>query len=188
MDGLLPALLATGLAELGDKTQILAVLLAMRFRATATVLAAIACAAAINSLAGAAGGVLIHDLVSFRATTLMLALALLFAGVGALMPQRAPDVSTYGPIGIFLTCFLGFLILEFGDKSQFITMTLAARTDSFWMTAIGATFGIMLANAPAILLAGDWPKVMPLRALRIAVGCIFLLFAALAALHALRLV
>lgn len=188
MDALLPAFLAAALAEIGDKTQILAMLLAIRFRSDGTVIAAVALAALVNSLVGAFGGLLVHDMINFRAITLMLALALLFAGIGALLPQKAPEVARYGKAGPFLTCFLGFLILEFGDKTQFLTMTLAARADSLWLTALGATAGIVLANAPAVALADAFPRTVPVRIIRIGVGAVFLLLAAIAALNALRLV
>jgi len=188
MESLLPAFLAACLAEIGDKTQILALLLAVRFRAPGTVFAGVALAALANSLIGAAGGVLVHALINFRAATLLMAIALVFAGIGALLRQRDPEVASYGRIGAFLTCFLGFLILEFGDKTQFLTMALAARSDSLWLTAAGATAGIAAANAPAIWIGRRWRTILPLRAVRIGVGVLLLFLGTIAALTALRLI
>ncbi len=188
MDALLPAFVATLLAEFGDKTQLLAMLLAIRFHRVAPVLAGIAVAAAANSLIAALGGAVVGELIPFRALTLLTALALIFAGIGALWRQKPPTLSGYGPIGIFATSALGVFILEFGDKTQFITFALAARADSAWLTAAGATAGIVVAAAPAVLLADRFEAIVPLRAVRAVAGMLMLLTGAIVAIYALRLV
>ncbi|MGE0776651.1 MAG: TMEM165/GDT1 family protein [Sphingomonadaceae bacterium] len=188
MDALLPPFVAAFLAEWGDRTQLLAVLLAARFGRAVPVLAAIAVAALLNSLLSAFAGHYLVGLINFRAITLMTALALLFAGVGALMPQRPPKLEGGGRGGAFLASLFAFAVLEFGDKTQFLTATLAARADSIWLPAIGATAGVILAATPAILLAERFRAAVPLRVIRFAVGLIFLLVGAIVALGALRLV
>ncbi|MET0271133.1 MAG: TMEM165/GDT1 family protein, partial [Sphingomonas sp.] len=90
--------------------------------------------------------------------------------------------------GAFGTSALGFLILEFGDKTQLLTLGIAARVDSVGLAGVGAAAGIVLANAPAVLLAEAWPRVAPLRAIRAGVGVLFLLAGAVMAVGALRLV
>ena len=152
------------------------------------VLAAIALAALLNSLLSAFAGHYLVVLINFRAITLMTALALLFAGVGALMPQKPPKLEGGGRGGAFLASLFAFAVLEFGDKTQFLTATLAARADSIWLPAIGAAAGIILAATPAVLLAEHLRAAVPLRAIRLMVGLIFLLVGAIVALGALRLV
>jgi putative Ca2+/H+ antiporter (TMEM165/GDT1 family) len=188
MDALLLPFLAALLAEIGDKTQLFAVLLAARYRAPGTVIAAIAAASCVTMLIGAAGGRMIHDLIPFRAIGLMVALALIFAGAGAFLPQKPHPFSSYGRIGTFGTCFVGFLILEFGDKTQFLAMTLAARADSLWIAGLAAAAGVTLANVPAVLFAAAWPKMVPLRGIRVAIGALLIVAGAIAALGALRLI
>lgn len=187
MDALLPAFVAAGLAEIGDRTQLLAILLAMHFRRPGAVLAGIGVAALANSLLAAFGGTMVHDMVNHRAIGLMLAVGLVLAGAGGFLRPRAPTLSRYGPIGAFGTSALGFLILEFGDKTQLLTLAIAARADSFLLAGLGAAAGILLANAPAVLLAEAWPRVVPLRAIRAGVGVLFLIAGAVMAVGALRL-
>lgn len=187
MDALLPAFIAAGLAEIGDRTQLLAILLATHFRRPLPVLAGIALAALANSLIAAFGGTMLHDLINHRAIALMLAVGLILAGAGGFWQPRPAPLSHYGRIGTFATVALGFFILEFGDKTQLLTMTIAARVDSFLLAGCGAAAGIVLANVPAVLLAGEWPRRAPLRAMRMAIGLIFLVVGAVAAIGALRL-
>ncbi len=187
MDALLPAFVAAGLAEIGDRTQLLAILLAAHFRRPGLVIAGIAVAALANGLLAAFGGTLIHDMINHRAIALMLAVGLVLAGAGAFWPPKPAALSTYGPIGAFATAALGFFILEFGDKTQLLTLAIAARTDSIVLAGIGAAAGVTLANVPAVLLAERWPRLVPLRGIRAGVGVVFLVIGAVVAVGALRI-
>jgi putative Ca2+/H+ antiporter (TMEM165/GDT1 family) len=187
MDALLPTFLAALLAEFGDKTQLLAALLAVRFRNKPAVLGGIAVAALANSLLAAAGGRLIADLVNFRAIALMVAVALLAAGAGGLLRQKPPALSSYGGPGAFATAALATFILEFGDKTQFLTFTLAARADSLGLAAAGAAAGILVAAAPAVMLGERLGKALPLRRIRFGASLLFLVLGIIVAAGALRL-
>lgn len=188
MDALLPPLVAAFLAEWGDKTQLLAVLLAIRFRRSNAVLIGIAAAALLNCLLAAFAGSLIAGLITFRAMTLMTALALIFAGAGALLPQKPPKYESRGTGGAALASFFAFAVLEFGDKTQFMTTTLAARADSIWLAGIGAAVGVTSASVPAVLIAERFSAVLPLRAIRSGAGLILLMAGLLTAVSALRLI
>jgi len=188
MDALLPPLVAAFLAEWGDRTQLLAMLLAVRFGRARPVLAGIAIGAFANNLLSAFAGRMLAEFINFRAITLLMALALLFAGMGALIPQKPPKLDGGGSGGAFLASLFAFAVLAFGDKTQFLTATLAARADSLWLPAIGATVGVLLATVPAVLLADRIASVLPLRTIRLVFGVIFLLLGAMAAISALHLV
>jgi putative Ca2+/H+ antiporter (TMEM165/GDT1 family) len=187
MDALLPPLVAAFLAEWGDKTQLLAALLAIRFGRTRPVLAAIVIGTFANSLLSAFAGHMLVEFINFRAITLMTALALLFAGVGALLPQKPPKLEGKGTGGAFLASLFAFAVLAFGDKTQFLTATLAARADSVWLPAIAATLGTVLAIAPAVLMADRLERTLPLRTIRLIAGILFLLLGLFTALSVLRL-
>lgn len=187
MDALLPPLVAAFLAEWGDKTQLLAVLLSIRFRRARPVLIGIAAAALLNSALAAAAGLLIAEMLTFRALTLMAALALIFAGAGGLLPQKAPKLESHGAGGVAFASFFAFAVLEFGDKTQFVTTTLAARADSVWLAAIGAAAGIIAASVPAVLLAERFSATFPLRGIRVTAGLILFAAGIVTALGALRL-
>lgn len=188
MEALLTAFVAAGLAEWGDKTQLLTAALAVRYRRPAPILAGVAVVALANALIAAVGGVVLHDLITLRAIALLVALALLFAGVAGLIRQQRPAMGSTWKLGAFLTAASSFFLAEFGDKTQFITGALAAHYDSLALTVAGATAGVIAANAPAALLGDRFAALMPLAALRRTIACLFLLAAFLVAINALRLI
>lgn len=187
MDALLTTFLAALLGEIGDKTQLLAVLLGARYSRPAPVLAAIATAALANSALAAAGGAVAATMVPFRAIALMVAVALVSAGAGAFWRARPPQLDAYPRLGPFTASLFAFGVLEFGDKTQFLTFTLAARAGEPVLAAIGATAGILLAAVPAVI-AGPMLAQLPLRPARMVIGALFLLGGLIAALDALRLI
>ncbi len=187
MDALLPAFLAAALAEVGDKTQLLAILLATRLQRPGAVLGGIAVAALANSLIAAIGGNLVAGYINFRAITLMLAVALISAGASALFRQKQPDIGIYARLGPFAASAIAFFILEFGDKTQFLTFAIAARAHSPILAAAGATAGIVLASAPAVALGAQLPATLPIARIRTGIGILFLLIGTVVVLGALRL-
>ncbi len=187
MDALLTTFIAALLAEFGDKTQLLALALAVRYRAPLSVLAGVALAALANNLLAAAGGVLINGLITLRAITLLVAIALIFAGVaGFLRQQDESGMGSTWKTGPFLTTAVCYFLLEFGDKTQFLTATLAARYDALALAAAGGTMGVIAANVPIVLL-GDRASALPLKPIRFSIAALFLLAGFVVAINALRL-
>lgn len=185
MDALLSALVAALLAEIGDKTQLVALALAARFANDRAVLGAIALAAVANAAIAAAGGVWIGPQMTREASTLLLALALLFAGGGAFWPRKAPSVAHWRG-GAFVASLLAFGLAEFGDKTQFLTFAIAARADAPVLAGIGAAIGVLVSNAVAIGIGAGFAKAA--RPARWAIGGLFVLLGLAAAVSALRLV
>ncbi len=190
MDAFFLPLVSAALAEWGDKTQILAMLLAARFGKPATVLVAVALAAAINSTLAAFGGSLIGNLIDDNSAMLFLGLGFAFAGVGALIPFRDPDHGLNWRLGTFLSSFLAFGILELGDKTQFMAAGFGAvGTENSWpFVATGTTIGIVLASAPAIMMGQAFRQQMPLKTIRRIAAVIFLVVAATLAVSAFALI
>lgn len=189
MEALLSALLAAALAELGDKTQWLALALAIRFRDRGgAVLAGIAAAAIVNAAIAAAAGAAIGTLLSREAATLMLAFALVSAGVTmALKARPAPGVDGWR-IGALMTSFAAFGIAELGDKTQFMTFAIATRTGMPILSAAGAAAGVFMMSALAVAGGRGALDALPLSVLRRIGAALFLLLGAIAAVNALRLV
>ena len=188
MDALLTSFVAAALGEWGDKTQLLVIALAARYRRPLPILAGVFAAALANSLIAAFGGIFVHDMVPIRAISLLVALALVFAGVAGLIrprPYRSAGTSRAGP---FLVAAASFFVLEFGDKTQFLTFALAARYDAFALAAAGATAGIMVSSVPAALLGDALAKNVPLKGVRIGLGALFLAIGLFVGVSALRLV
>jgi Ca2+/H+ antiporter, TMEM165/GDT1 family len=161
-------LISTGLvaiAEMGDKTQLLAFILAARFKKPWPIVAGILVATLVNhALAGALGAWVTTQL---GAETLRWILALSFIGMACwmLIPDKMDDTdSNHAPRwGVFGTTLVAFFLAEMGDKTQIATVMLAARFQDFWSVVAGTTLGMMLANAPAVWLGERITRLVPMR-------------------------
>jgi len=163
MEAFLVSAGVVALAEIGDKTQLLAFVLAARFRRPLPIIAGILCATIVNhSIAGAAGRWLI---VALGPDLLRWVLALSFFGMAVwiLIPDRLDedDARASQRYGAFGTTVLTFFLAEMGDKTQIATVALAAKYSSFYAVVAGTTVGMLLADVPAVLvsdrLAGRLP-------------------------------
>jgi len=187
LEPLLTTFVAALLAEWGDKTQLLVAALGARYGRPLPVIAGVAAGALANSLLAAFGGTLLHGMVTPRAVSLIVGIALILAGAGALFRSKTPDMGATWRVGPFLTAFGCFFLLEFGDKTQFVTAALAAQYDSLALAAAGATAGVFLASVPAAALGDRFAAAVPIRAIRIGAGILLLLAGLAVGLSALRL-
>lgn len=182
------ALLLGALVQLGDRTPWLAAILADRYRSPGVVLAAAALALAFNNALGVVGGVLIAGLLTPDAKLLLLALALLLAGVSTGLRGKAPERLDGWRLGAFGTSVLGLAILAFGDRMQFVTAALAARGTVPWLAAVGATLGALAVCAPAAVLGEARWRALPWVPIRVAAGGVLVVAGLWAGLSALGLV
>jgi Ca2+/H+ antiporter, TMEM165/GDT1 family len=187
VDALLTSFIAAGLAEIGDRTQLLAALLAARYGRAGPILAGLTLGALVHMVLAAIAGALVNDFVLAVTNALLLAVLLAFAGIMGLF-ARTPPADAAGGAQPFRAAFAGAFALEFADKSQFLTFGLAAWTDQPALTAAGATAGILAACLPAIALGARFADTVPLAPLRIGAAALFLLTAATLAVSALGLV
>jgi putative Ca2+/H+ antiporter (TMEM165/GDT1 family) len=187
MDALLTALLGCLLGEMGDKSQLLLLALAVRFNHNRAVLLGAAVAAIANAGIAAAAGAVLAPMLGADARLLFAALSVLFLGLGLLWRVKQPDVLENWKIGAFLTTALGLFILGFGDGPQFLILGLTTRTGDPLLAGIGGAIGILAAQIPVILLREQFFKAMPLRTLRLGSAALFLLIGAIMALSALAL-
>jgi Ca2+/H+ antiporter, TMEM165/GDT1 family len=187
MDALLATFLSVFLAEMGDRTQILAAALALRYHKNGSILTGLACATLLNCAISAAGGSVIDSWISEAPLRLFAGMAYIFAGAGMLMWRRKVDPLTGWKTPAFVTAFLGLFILEFGDKSQFIIAAQAARTPFWPMTAIGGFIGILAATIPAVLMRERLAHIIPLKPIRWISGALLLGWGIIQALQAFGL-
>lgn len=188
MEALLPAFIAAALAEWGDKTQLVILALAIRYGRPGPLLIGVAIGAMASGLFAGFAGTLVHGTVTLRALSLLLGVALIFAGASAFLARKAPDyAATLAGPAVFAAA-LGVFLAEFGDRTQFITFALAARSDSMLLPAFGAAAGVMAASVPAVLLGPKLKAAVPIKAIRIGGGILFLIAGLIVALNALRLV
>jgi Ca2+/H+ antiporter, TMEM165/GDT1 family len=170
-------LVSTGvvaLAEIGDKTQLLALLLATRFRAPLPIVLGIFAATIANhAFAGAIGNWLI-TLVGPGAMRWIVGLSFLAMAAWALIPDSPPEEDTGPPrYGVFLTTAIAFFLVEMGDKTQIATVALAAQFHALVWVVLGTTLGMMLANVPVVYLGDALIKRVSLRAVRIVAALMF---------------
>jgi putative Ca2+/H+ antiporter (TMEM165/GDT1 family) len=187
MDALVPAFLIALLAELGDRTQLLAMALGARFRRPGVVIAGIALAAILNMAIAGAVGMEIAAYIPHRPVQLLTGVALILAASGALFRVKAPPTVETWTIGAFLSSAGAFFILALGDKTQFAIGALAAGSGYPWLAAAGGAAGVIVANAPAVVLGDRWPQIAPLGWLRIGAGALLGLAGILLVILALQI-
>lgn len=188
MDALITSFIAVGLAEFGDRTQLLAALLAARFGRTGTILAGLLLGALVNLTLAAAAGALVSQFVTRDTAGLLVALALLVAGAAGLFARSVPNAIAQADKGPFLAALAGGFLLEFADKSQFLTFARATHSDAPLLTVGGAAAGIAAACLPALALGARLPATLPVPPIRIAIACALLLAAGIVAVGALKLI
>jgi len=161
-------LVSTGivaLGEMGDKTQLLALLLAARFRKPVPIVLGILVATLANhAMAGALGG-LLAAWMGPQWLRWVIGGSFLAMAVWMLVPDKLDDVETEGKgqrLGVFGTTVLAFFLAEMGDKTQIATVALAARYTDLVAVVAGTTLGMMLANVPAVLLGERAVRFVPL--------------------------
>jgi len=164
------------LAEVGDKTQLLALMLAARFRKPFLIVLGILLATLLNhSLAGAAGAWLAH---AVGAQTLRWLLGASFIAMAAwmLVPDRLEEQQRCDTrYGALVTTLIAFFLLEIGDKTQAATVALAAKYEALTAVVLGTTFGMMAANVPVVLLGEVAAKKMDMRFVQRIAAAIFAL-------------
>jgi len=160
-------LVSTGivaLAEIGDKTQLLAFLLAARFGKPIPIILGILVATVLNHGAAGALGAWITTLLGLETLRWLLGLSFIGMAVWVLIPDRIDDTEgTAMGLGIFGTTVVSFFLAEIGDKTQVATVALAAQYPSLYFVVLGTTFGMMLANVPAVLLGDRIAERIPVR-------------------------
>lgn len=187
MDALLTAFLACLLVEAADRSQRLALVLSRRFGAGAAVIAGIIVAAFANAALSAAGGWWLAPMLGSHARSLFLALALLMAGAGLLLPVGRTDPLAGWRIGGFATTALGLFILGFGNGTQMLTLAVVVRMGHPVLAAAGAGLAVMLACLAAVGAGRPVPDGGLARAVRYTGGGLLLLTGAAMGLAAVGL-
>lgn len=162
--------------EIGDKTQLLALLLAVRFRRPWPIVLGILGATLANHAAAGALGSWLRAIVSPDALRHVVGASFILIAGWALVPDRLSERKTTATssFAIFATTAIAFFLAEIGDKTQVATMMLAARFDSLLAVVAGTTAGMLVADVPAVLLADHFGHRLPLKAIRYVAAGLFL--------------
>ena len=175
-------LISTGvvaLAEIGDKTQLLALVLAAKFRKPVPIILGILAATLVNHAMAGVAGAWISAAIGPVAMRWILGISFIAMAAWTLIPDKLDDDGDRDKaprFGVFGTTLVAFFLLEMGDKSQIATVALAAKYSSLVAVVAGTTLGMMLANVPAVLLGEVAAKKLPMKVVhRIAAGIFFVL-------------
>jgi putative Ca2+/H+ antiporter (TMEM165/GDT1 family) len=174
METLWTAAAVVAVAEIGDKTQLLAIVLAARFRRPIPIILGILAATLLNHAAAALAGYLVAGWLTGPVFQIVVALGFLAMAGWALVPDAADDApSEAGRRGVFLTTLVAFFLVEIGDKTQIATTLLAARFHDVALVTAGTTLGMMLANVPAVYFGEAATRVVPLVWMRRIAAAVF---------------
>ena len=173
------------LAEMGDKTQLLALLLAARFRKPLPILLAILFATTINHGLSAVLGQWLTTVLNPEVLLWILALGFIGMAIWMLIPDELGDESDnirkWQKLGVFGATFILFFLAEIGDKTQIATVALAARYDSILWVMCGTTVGMMIANAPAVFIGDKLADKLPISLIH-KIGAVIFLVVGISAL------
>jgi putative Ca2+/H+ antiporter (TMEM165/GDT1 family) len=174
MDALLSSIGIVALAEIGDKTQLLTLALATRYKKPWPIVSGILVATLLNhAIAGAVGASLART-ISPDALRWILGLSFLAMAVWMLVPDKLGDVGPSKKVGgVIATTTVLFFLAEIGDKTQIATVMLAARFDSLVAVVIGTTIGMLAANVPVAFFGEALTKRLPVRAVHIVTALMF---------------
>jgi putative Ca2+/H+ antiporter (TMEM165/GDT1 family) len=168
--------LLVALAEMGDRTQLLAIMLASRYRKPVPILLGIFVATIANHSLAALAGFYLSSLLAATWFKYLVAASFIAMAIWALIPDKEDEAEkpTRLHLGVFLTTVVSFFLVEMGDKTQVATAALAARYHEVLIVAAGTTTGMMIANIPAVFLGHAVTRVLPIRALQIAAAVLYL--------------
>ncbi|KQZ60437.1 hypothetical protein ASD53_03870 [Lysobacter sp. Root559] len=175
------AALSTGtvaLAEIGDKTQLLALLLAARFRRPWPIVAGILVATLLNHALAAWLGALAAQWLQPSVLRWIVAASFLAVALWTLKPDQLDGEGERLPArGAFIATAIAFFVAEIGDKTQVATVLLAARYSPLWEVVAGTTVGMLLANVPVVALGSRFADRLPLKAARLVAAAVFAVLA-----------
>lgn len=165
MEALFVSTAVVAIAEIGDKTQLLALMLAARFRKPVPIILGILVATLANHALAAWLGALVAAWVGPDIMRWVLGVSFIAMAAWILVPDKADedDAKTKAGTGAFITTVIAFFLLEMGDKTQIATIALSARFQSLALVTAGTTLGMMAANVPAVLLGEVAATRIPLR-------------------------
>lgn len=161
-------------AEIGDRTQLLSLLLAARYRRPWPIIAGILCATLANHAAAGFVGVWLGSLLTPRVLQIVVGASMIAMALWTLKPDKIDEnAAAAGPLGAFLATLTAFFVAEIGDKTQIATLALAAAYPNLFAVIAGTTAGMMLANVPVVFLGKAFADRLPLKAIHFGAAALF---------------
>ena len=175
------------LAEMGDKTQLLSLILAARYRKPLPIVFGILVATLLNHAIAGALGAWLSSLMRPEVLNWVMAAAFIAMGLWILVPDKLDEDDVAVPkqqMGVFFATVVAFFLAEMGDKTQFATIALAAQYSDVLSVVLGTTLGMMMANAPAVYLGNRFAQRLPTKIIHMIAAIIFIAIGVLTAVKA----
>jgi len=174
MDVFMISTASVAVGELGDKTQLLALILATRLRHPVPIIAGIFVATLLNHLGACLVGEWASKLINPQILKWMLGVSFLAVAAWALIPDKADqEVTTQGHYGVFVLTAVTFFLAEMGDKTQIVALALAAKYNDLIAVVAGTTLGMMIVNTPTVLCAERATKWIPVKLVRVIAAAVY---------------
>lgn len=187
MIALWSSFVVVALAEMGDKTQLLALTLAPKYRRPWTVMLGILTATVVNHALASSIGARTADMLPPPWPARIVGLGFIAFGFWILVPDRVDGPATPSRWGPFLTTAVVFFIAEMGDKTQLATVALAAHFDSTAAVTAGTTLGMLVADGLAVFAGERLTAIVPMRAVRWIAAALFFAFGAVVIAATMRI-
>jgi putative Ca2+/H+ antiporter (TMEM165/GDT1 family) len=180
MEAFLISITTLAVAEIGDRTQLLSLVLAARYRRPLPIIAGILCATLANHAAAGFVGIWFGSLLKPKSMELIVGISMIAMALWALKPDKLDDDSgATGAMGAFLATLTSFFIAEIGDKTQIATIALAAGYPNLVAVVSGTTAGMLLANVPVVILGKAFADRLPLKAIHYVAAALFVILGAI---------
>jgi len=175
MEAFLVSITTIAVAEIGDRTQLLSLVLAARYRRPWPIIAGILCATLANHALAGVVGVWFGSLLKPRTLDVVVGISMIVMAIWTLKPDQLDEnTGATGAMGAFLATLTSFFIAEIGDKTQIATLALAAAYPSLLAVVAGTTAGMMLANVPVVFLGKAFASRLPLKAIHYGAALLFI--------------
>jgi putative Ca2+/H+ antiporter (TMEM165/GDT1 family) len=175
MDALYVSTFTVAVAEIGDKTQLLALLLAARYRKPWPIIAGILVSTILNHALAGSLGAMLSQWLSPTVLRWIVAGSFIAVALWTLKPDKLGENEAGMPArSAFFATVIAFFLAEIGDKTQVATVLLAAKYSPLWQVILGTTVGMLLANVPVVLLGSRFADRLPLKTARLVAALLFL--------------
>ena len=176
MEAFFVSLTTIAVAEIGDRTQLLSLVLAARYRRPWPIIAGILCATLANHTVAGVVGVWFGTLLNPRTLGVVVGISMIAMAIWTLRPDTLDEnAGATGAMGAFFATLTSFFIAEIGDKTQIATLALAAAYPNLLAVVAGTTAGMLLANAPVVFLGKAFANRLPLKAIHYGAAVLFVI-------------
>lgn len=186
MEAFLVSVTSISIAEMGDRTQLLSLVLAARYRRPWPIIAGILCATLANHAAAGLLGVWFGNLLKPKVLEITVAVSMIAMALWTLKPDKLDEgAAPRSAAGAFVATLTSFFVAEIGDKTQIATLALAAAYPNLIAVVSGTTLGMLVANIPVVVLGKAFADRLPIKAIHIGAAALFMLLGGLFLVRAL---